>query len=220
MSDHGHGLGQPGGQVFGADFWDERYRSADRIWSGNPNTQLVAEVADRAPGRALDAGCGEGADAIWLAARGWTVVAADFSAVALERAARHAQETDPVAAGRITWWQADLLDQAAPPEAFDLVSAQFIHLPPEPRAKLFGALAAAVRAGGLLLVVGHHPSDLDTDVPRPPTPDRFYRPEEIAGLLDDGWRIEISEARPRRARTPSGTEATIHDTVLAATRLG
>ncbi len=214
MSEHVH----QAGQVFGAEFWDERYRSADRLWSGNPNPQLVAEVAGREPGRALDVGCGEGADAIWLASRGWAVVAADISQVALDRAARHARETDPAAAARITWWRADLLEQVPSPDSFDLVSAQFMHLPPEPRARLFASLAAAVRVGGMLLVVAHHPSDLDTGVPRPPTPERFYTADDIAGLLDDSWAVEVSEARPRGARTPTGAEATIHDTILAATR--
>jgi hypothetical protein len=91
-------------------------------------------------------------------------------------------------------------------------------LPPEQRTRLFSALAAAVRAGGMLLVVGHHPSDLATDVPRPPMPELFYTPDEVAGLLDGAWTVEVAEARPRQAATPDGIETTIHDTVLVATR--
>lgn len=214
MSEHAHAPDV----MFGADFWDERYRSAQRVWSGNPNPQLVAEVAGRPPGRALDVGCGEGADAIWLARAGWTVVGADISGVALERAAQHARDTDPAAAERIEWRQTDLI--ARPPErdSFDLVSAQFMQLPPEERTRLFTALAAAVAAGGMLLVVGHHPSDLATGVPRPPMPERFYTPDEIAALLDDSWRVAVSEARPRPATTPDGVETTVHDTVLVAIR--
>src|SRR5207248_9407455 len=128
------------------DFWNERYSSSSRVWSGNPNPQLVAEVAGLRPGRALDVGCGEGADAIWLAGQGWDVVAIDISSVALERGAGHAHDADPVAAARIEWRQADLLGDPPEPDAFDLVSAQFMQLPPEPRARLFGALAASVRA--------------------------------------------------------------------------
>jgi SAM-dependent methyltransferase len=214
MSEHTHGT-EP---VFGADFWDERYRSSQRVWSGNPNPQLVAEAAGRPPGRALDVGCGEGADAIWLARSGWSVVAADISGVALERGARHARDTDPAAAARIEWRQADLLANPPEPGSFDLVSAQFMHLPPQPRTRLFTALAAAVRPGGMLLVVGHHPSDLTTGVARPPTPERFYTSDDIAGLLDDSWTVQVSEARPRQASTPDGAEVTIHDAVMVATR--
>jgi SAM-dependent methyltransferase len=214
MGEHGHDAGQ----MFGADFWDERYRSSGRIWSGNPNPQLVAEVTGRPPGRALDVGCGEGADAIWLAQAGWTVAGIDISGVALERAAQHASDTDAAAAARIEWCQADLLAQLPEPDSFDLVSAQFIQLPPETRVPLFAALAAAVRDGGMLLIVGHHPSDLEAGVPRPPMPELFYTPEEIAASLDGSWKVRTCEARPRPATTPDGAEVTVHDAVLAAVR--
>jgi len=146
------------------------------------------------------------------------VVAADISSVALERGARHARASDPAASARIEWWQADLLARPPEPGSFDLVSAQFMQLPPEPRTRLFTALAASVRASGTLLVVGHHPSDLATGVARPPMPELFYSPDEIAALLDDSWAVEVSEARPRPASTPDGAEVTVHDSVLVATR--
>lgn len=214
MGEHAHG----DVPVLDAGFWDERYRSAGRVWSGNPNPQLVAEVAGLAPGRALDAGCGEGADAIWLARRGWTVVAADISGVAVQRAARHATDTDPEAAARIEWRQADLVAQPPEHRAFDLVSVQFMQLPPEPRARMFAVLAAAVKAGGTLLIVGHHPSDLSTGVRRPPMPELFYTPAEVTGMLNGGWTVSVSQARPRPASTPDGAQATVHDTVVVATR--
>jgi len=214
MSEHDHHTQG----VHGEGFWNERYRSSSHVWSGDPNPQLVAEIADLALGRALDVGCGEGADAIWLAQRGWSVVATDISRVALERGAQHARDSDPAASARIDWLQADLLLRPPEPDSFDLVSAQFMQLPPEARAWLFTALAAAVRAGGTLLVVGHHPSDLATGVPRPPMPDLFYSSDEVAGLLDDSWTVVVNEARPRPATTPEGIEVTIHDAVLFATR--
>lgn len=70
----------------------------------------------------------------------------------------------------------------------------------------------------MLLVVGHHPSDLATGVPRPPMPEVFYTPDEIAGLPDGSWTINTCAARPRLATTPDGLDVTVHDTVLAATR--
>ena len=103
---------------FTQEFWDDRYQTADqsgRLWSGQPNAQLVAQTADLAPGEALEAGCGEGADAIWLARQGWTVTAVDVSAVALERAAGFAAAAGDEVARRITWQREDLLSWA--PEA-------------------------------------------------------------------------------------------------------
>jgi SAM-dependent methyltransferase len=215
---HGHQRGHTSEYPFDEGAWNERYRESGRIWSGEPNPQLVAEVTGLAPGRALDVGCGEGADAIWLAQKGWDVVATDISTVALERATQHAEDTDLKAAGRIEWRHVDLLSFPPEPESFELVSVQFMQLPPGPRARLFTALAASIRTGGTLLVVGHHPSDMTSGVRRPPMPDRFYTADDIARLLDTSWTVVVNEARSRRVTTPEGDEATIHDAVLLARR--
>ena len=62
---------------FSQEFWDDRYRTTEQLFSGQPNSQLVEQTAGLLPGRALEAGAGEGADAIWLARQGWAVTAVD-----------------------------------------------------------------------------------------------------------------------------------------------
>ena len=198
--------------------WDERYRAGHRVWSGNPNPHLVSEVGGLPPGRALEVGAGEGADAIWLAERGWTVTALDFSSVALEKARAHAAERGAELANRITWLHADLTRWQAPARAFDLVTLHFMHLTSAERGPVYRGLAAAVAPGGVLLIVGHHPSDLETTARRPRDPDRLFTAEDVARELGDGWEIVAAEARPRPATDPDGNEITIHDAVLVARR--
>jgi SAM-dependent methyltransferase len=201
------------------EFWDARYGSADQIWSGNPNPRLVEEVADLAPGTALDVGCGEGADALWLAARGWHVTALDVSTVALDRAAERAAAAGAAVATRITWQQADILSWEPPPRQFDLVSAQFMQLPTRVREALHRRLAAAVRPGGTLLIVGHHPSDLETAVARPHHPDLFFTVDQVAAALEpDDWQIIVAAAAERQTLYPDGRPVTIRDAVLRAQR--
>jgi SAM-dependent methyltransferase len=205
--------------MFDEQSWEERYRSNPAVWSGHPNAQLVAEASGLAAGAALDVGSGEGADALWLAARGWQVTAVDFSATALKRGAEHADALGADVAGRISWVHADLTVWTPAGGPFDLVSSQFMHLPSAPRQALFARLAAAVAPGGTLLIVGHHPSDLQTTMPRPHMPDLFFTAEEIADSLDPGqWDILVADARPRRASDPEGQQVTIHDAVLRARR--
>src|SRR5215475_4456953 len=142
---HSHSHDDPA--HFTQEFWDERYRSAGgsgRLWSGQPNPQLVTQTAHLAPGEALEAGCGEGADAIWLARHGWTVTAVDVSAVALERAAGYAAAAGDEIARRITWQREDLLSWDPGPERFDLVSAQFMYAPEGELEAMHRRLAAAV----------------------------------------------------------------------------
>jgi len=204
---------------FSQEAWDERYRSRDAFWSGNPNPHLVAEVGDLIPGHALDVGAGEGADAIWLASRGWHVIAVDLSTVALERASAHADRAGPDIARRIDWVHDDVTSWDPGTGRYDLVSVQYMHLPPAPRKAMLEQLATAVAPGGSLLIVGHHPSDLHTTVQRPHTPELLFTGDDIAAELDPGrWTIITNAAPERTATDPDGNAVTVHDTVLRATR--
>lgn len=216
---HGSDAGHTADVQFSQEFWEQRYQSNPSVWSGKPNTHLISEAADLTPGTALDVGAGEGADALWLAERGWQVTATDISTVALDRGASHAREAGTEVAARIDWLHADLTTWVPQPMTYDLVSAQFMHLPKPQRDAMVARLATSVAAGGTLLIVGHHPSDLQTTIPRPPMPELFFTAADIADTLNpEEWDILVSDARPRNATDPDGRRVTIHDAVLRAQR--
>lgn len=215
---HDHAPAPPTAEMFTAEYWDDRYAATDRHWSGNPNAQLVAQVAELAPGRALDVGCGEGADAVWLAEQGWAVTAVDVSQVALERGARHAAER--AVGERITWRQIDAFEWAPPAATFDLVSAQFMYLPTrEDVDALFVRLADGVRPGGRLLVVGHHPTDAATGLRSPHLAEMGFTGDDVASLLAPAdWEIVFVGAPQRSQRGPDGVAIAVTDAVLHARR--
>jgi 2-polyprenyl-3-methyl-5-hydroxy-6-metoxy-1,4-benzoquinol methylase len=204
--------------VMDQTFWDERYRSAPQIWSGRPNPHLVSDTGALTPGRALDVGAGEGADAIWLATHGWKVTAVDISAVALERGRAQAETLGADVQDNITWTQADVLVADLPDAAFDLVTVQFVHFASTDRTTFFRRCIAAVAPGGTLMIAAHHPSDMNTTLPRPRVPDLYYSADELAELLDDHWTITAQDARPRLGHDGKGNKVTMHDTVLVAHR--
>ncbi|HEY4017165.1 MAG TPA: methyltransferase domain-containing protein [Pseudonocardiaceae bacterium] len=196
-----------------AQIWDELYSSREQLFSGNPNGVLVTEVAELEPGQALDVGCGEGGDALWLARRGWRVTAVDISQVALDRAAEAGSDV----AGQVAWTRGDLTSTPLPAGSFDLVSAQYFPLPREPEHTALRALLASVAPGGTLLVAGHDLADLPPGHGHGLDPADFYQPSEIAKLLDEHWTVLIDEIRPRTAPAPEGTEH-VNDAVLRARR--
>ncbi|GGH96874.1 SAM-dependent methyltransferase [Arthrobacter liuii] len=226
-----------GGGIDAAAAWDERYRTKARLWSGKPNPQLVREAGGLRPGQALELGCGEGADAIWLAQQGWSVTAVDVSAVALERARSHelaelARESvnppDGDIGSRITWQLADLT-QWQPDASYDLVTSQLLHSQELDWRIPLRTAASAVRPGGTLLVVGHHPDRL------PPWGadhhhhrDMFYTGDQLVQELGldrvdandrPEWQLEVLTSRERQVTGPEGQEAVIADVVMRATRL-
>jgi SAM-dependent methyltransferase len=198
--------------------YDELYRATPAKWSGRPNRQLVTEAGDLPPGTALDAGCGEGGDALWLAERGWRVTAVDFSPVALERAAARAAERG--LADRIGWRREDL-DVWTPPErSFDLVTAHYLHATWTDRSQMFMRLAAAVAPGGTLLVVGHqHGGEWGHGQHHAHDPGALYTAEDVAAVLDPAeWSDVAIETRDRDPEAAGRTGNPVPDTVLVARR--
>jgi SAM-dependent methyltransferase len=189
-----------------------------RLWSGHVNAVVMDETGSLSPGTALDVGCGEGGDALWLAERGWQVEGVDVSQVALDRAARRATEAGPEIEARLTWTRRDLLTWRPSTATYDLVTASFMHLPGGDRSAVYAALSEAVAVGGTFLVGAHSPLDIGV-VPRPHDPDLYFTAEQLAAGLDDRWEVITCEARARRGRHPDGGDVTLHDTVMRARRI-
>ena len=213
VHDHDH---QDLADMYTQETWDARYAESERIWSGKPNRRLVEQVADLSPGDAVDIGCGEGADAVWLATQGWRVTALDVSEVALERAAAHAREAG--VADRVTTLHHDLISDGTLPGEYDLVSVQFMHPPPDLFDEFHRRVGAAVRPGGTLLVVGHHPHDVESGVREPHGPDLLFTPERVVAALDpEEWEIRVADA-PTREQVIDERAVTVTDTVVVAVR--
>ncbi|WP_096302661.1 class I SAM-dependent methyltransferase [Jatrophihabitans sp. GAS493] len=195
--------------------WDGRYAEQEQLWSGRPNGALVTEIAGLTPGRVLDVGCGEGADAVWLARGGWAVTALEVSDVALQRAIRHARD----AGVEIRWVHAELEKAELAPGSFDLVSAQYPALPRTPDAAAERALLAAVAPGGVLLLVHHAGMETKHDHDSRFDPADYIWPAMVTALLDDDWEIEVDEQRPRIAPEGGAGAHHVDDLVVRARRL-
>jgi SAM-dependent methyltransferase len=210
--EHGEGRLGPGAQ---AAEWDARYNERDgTMWSGRPNGRLLTEITGLTAGRALDVGCGEGADAIWLARSGWTVTAIDVSDVAIGRA-REAAEFAGVA---VEWVLGDALRTPLPRRAFDLLSMQYPALPKAAGELAIRRLLDTVRPGGLLLAVYH---DLDEEhrehmKSQGVDPGDYVAADDLGRLLDDDFTVELHAVEPRVDPPPGSPH--IADVVLRARR--
>lgn len=201
------------------EHWEARYSDADRVWSGRPNATLVDVVRDLTPGRALDLGCGEGGDVLWLAAQGWSVTGLDLSETALGRARAEADARGLAIDVR----QADLGAEWPVEGVFDLVASSFLHSMVElPRIPILRRAADLVAPGGVLAVVSHAAS--------PPWAAHSHRhegmpvlaspEEELAALALDPaeWTPRLVETRERAATAPDGEEVVLLDGVLLLER--
>ncbi len=215
------------------EHWESEYAGDAPRWSGRVNATVADVVRELPVGQALELGCGEGGDAVWLAEQGWQVTAVDISSTAIARGAGAAAGRG--VADRISWISHDLSTWTTE-EHFDLVTAAFFHSEVElARTEIVRRAAQQVSPGGHLLLVSHV-FESDADIPPwahrhdeadhghghghgpvLPTPD-----EDLAELRLDpsSWRMVRSEIRTREATGPDGRQrATMKDGVVLVQRL-
>ncbi|WP_430866737.1 class I SAM-dependent methyltransferase [Demequina aurantiaca] len=189
--------------------WNSRYAAAS-VWSGAVNATLAERASALEPGTALDVGCGEGGDAVWLASQGWRVRGVDFSGEALSRASAAADQAG--VSGQCSWIQADLSVWTTN-HAYDLVTCHFLHEEFAVRGRAWQSAAAAVAPGGMLLIVGHSPEE-PAGVPGPPLDARFSEQQVVDALaLSSRWQVDS------RTEERLSASATRLDVVVTATRL-
>lgn len=206
----------PGDRSRGRQFWEAHYAKGPRPWTGRANPILVRWAESLSPGRALDLGCGEGNNPVWLARHGWRATGVDVSATALARAAAHAAEAG--LADRVSFQQHDV-ERTFPAGQFDLVSALYLESPVAwDRGRALRAAAGAVAPGGLLLIVTHASvapwswADPGTAFPTP------QEELDALGLDLEGWDVEFLGAPERQMTGPGGQVATVTDNVIALRR--
>ncbi len=170
--------------------WDRRYAARSHLFHVEPDSALVDLAGHLTPGRAVDLGAGEGRNSLWLASRGWQVVAVDSSEVALGRTSQAASD----AGLQIETVQADMTEFLARGDRFDLVVIANIHPQPHDRAMLLAAASAAVAPGGHLFLIGHHIECYGHA--GPPDPERLYTEERLRDAFP-GLTVERLERRER-----------------------
>lgn len=203
--------------TYDQDFWEQLWSKtlrehAAKVASRPPNAHLMAELASLPPGRALDAGCGHGADTLWLAVRGWQVTAVDFSAAALAHGRSMAEAAGADVARRIHWLEGDLAAWVVEPEQYELVVCLYVHVAGSVEA-MVRRMGEGVAPGGTLFMVGHRPIDPSTGAATAAAHQVQVSVEAAVAALDaERWDLLVAE---ERARSVSGTGV---DAVLRARR--
>jgi SAM-dependent methyltransferase len=217
--------------TFDNEYWDQIWTGdrAPAMGASQTNPHLVQEVSDLAPGTALDAGCGAGAEVTWLATRGWQATGADIAIAALDRAAERAEASG--VAERVQWVQADL-STWEPYTQYDLITTHYAH-PAMPQLEFYDRIATWVAPGGTLLIVGHLHHDptahgghghgghghggKDGD-DGPPAAASATAAHITARLDPSDWEVVTAQESHRTLPGHNDHEVTIHDVVVRATR--
>jgi SAM-dependent methyltransferase len=198
--------------------WDERYAGTELVWSAGPNVWVEQHAAPLRAGRALDLGAGEGRHALWLAERGWTVTAVDFSQVGLDRVRALAEGREGLDPSRVRTVRADLADYVPERGSYDLVVIAYMHLPVPARRVMLARAADALAPGGSLLVIGHDRASAGRGVGGPPDPDLLWTVDEaLADLSGTGLTVDVAEQTTRIVTTDEGEREAV-DTALIARR--
>ena len=191
--------------------WDERYSTSELIWTGNANQFVEAHLADLEPGTAIDLGAGEGRNAVWLANRGWTVTAVDFSQVGLDKAQQLASDHDVTintVGADATTWQPDV--------PVDLVMLSYLQLPTAQQRTVLDHAVTWLTPGGTLFVIAHDRSNIEHGYGGPPSADVCYTVDDTVDALGS-LDVHTAEVAERHVDTPDGPKVAL-DTLVIATR--
>lgn len=189
--------------------WNTRYAESPHVWSLTPNVFVVEHARELEPGRALDLAAGEGRNAVWLAERGWSVTAVDFSEVGLDKGRRRSGSS------AVSWVQADVTEWIPPQAGFELVVICYLHLPERERRIVHRRAADAVAQGGVLLVIGHDMENLTAGNGGPQDAAVLFDADDVIADLD-GSGLQIITAGQRRRRVEVSADATPDTTSDAA----
>ena len=192
--------------------WNARYAASDLVWGTDPNHFVAEALADATAGRALDLACGEGRNAIWLAALGWQVTGVDFSEVAIERAGKLAE-------GRgvsVDWRVADVTRFRDDAGAQSLVLISYLQVPRDDQRAVLANACAALAKGGRLFMIGHALRNLDAGYGGPSSPDVLWDPDALRHDVEAaGLRVERCEEVERPVDTDDGPRVAIDTRLLA-----
>ncbi|HEY4015856.1 MAG TPA: class I SAM-dependent methyltransferase [Polyangiaceae bacterium] len=196
-------------QAFWEQLWSKTLREhADKVAHRPANAHLIAEAASLPPGRALDAGCGHGADTLWLAVHGWQVTAVDFSAAALAHGRAMAEAAGADVAARVDWVEGDLATWTPEPGRYDLVACLYVHVAGSVEA-MVRRMANGVASRGTLFLVGHRPIDPSTGAATAAANQVQVSVEGAVAALDSKvWEWVVAEERPR-AVAGTGVDAVV-----------
>ena len=189
--------------------WDERYSTRELIWTGRANQFVEAHLADLGPGTAIDLGAGEGRNAVWLASRGWTVTAIDFSQVGLDKAEQLASEHGVDVAtiqADATAWQPD--------DPVDLVVLSYLQLPADQQRTVLEHAATWLEPGGTLFVIAHDRSNVERGHGGPSSADVCYSVDDTVAALD-GLDVVVADVVERPVETTDGPKVALDTLVIA-----
>lgn len=188
--------------------WDAKYAGQELKWGFPPNQFVVEFATSLPPGRALDLACGEGRNALWLATRGWTVDAVDFSEEGLRKGVAVARTATTAIQNRIRWVHRDVTELIVEPN-YDLVLVLYLHLRPEDRKRTIGTAISALKPEGNLVICGHDSANLTDGVGGPQDPEILYIPNDLVADFDSRMTVSIAETRRRETSGGSALDAVV-----------
>jgi SAM-dependent methyltransferase len=164
--------------------WNERYAADDYLFGTEPNDFLASQRERLKPGMScLAVADGEGRNGVWLAEQGLKVLAVDASQVALEKARRLAARRGV----QLQFELADLSQWQWGENKYDVVAGIFIQFaPPALREQMFSSIKRALKPGGLLLLQGYTPRQLEYGTGGPPFAENLYTEKLLRDAFTDG----------------------------------